>query len=78
MAGSPGPMERTRDAIVNVEAADMLLRLAARVPLRRRGWQRDRLAVRAPVVPHDGASDEQDAENSGDGVGEDRPQDLDR
>lgn len=57
----PGPMERTRAEIVNVAAADMLLRLAARetVPLRR-GWQRDRLAMRTPAVPPDGASDEQD------------------
>ena len=39
----------------------MLLRLAERggVPPRRRGWQRDRLAVRTAVVPADGASDEE-------------------
>jgi len=57
---SPGPMERTRESIVNVEAAAMLDRLAARgeVPLRR-GWRRDRLAMRTPVISHDVASDDQ-------------------
>jgi hypothetical protein len=54
--GSPGPMERTRSEVVTLAADDLLRRLAERggVPLRRRGWQRDR------VVPTDGASDEQD------------------
>jgi hypothetical protein len=64
-------MERTRSEIIEVEAADTLLRIAARgtVPLRRRGWRGDRLAVRAAAVPVDGSADEQDG---GDGVGEDR------
>jgi hypothetical protein len=67
---SPGPMERTRNAIIEVEAeADFRRRLErSGGGIRLRGWQRDRLAVRTPAVPSDGASDEQDA---GDGVGED-------
>jgi hypothetical protein len=67
----PGPMQRTRQQIIEVEAAADLTRRLERSggALRRRGRRQDRLAMRTPEVPTDGASDEQDGE---DGVGEDR------
>lgn len=58
----PGPLERTRDSIIAVEAeADFQRRLERRgtVPLRRRGWRGDRLAVRTPTYAPDGATNEQ-------------------